>query len=191
MLEFIVSLSLAVAGSLVGLSANLALRLLAGNSQPNTIATGLGRGDSAEPGGSVDPVVAFGFILASYGLIALALTTALPGPMVLERTGLTFAYLCVGGLIGEISTAGSTARVPQLGEDDRAPIQRKPVSLWLSLAVMLVFNLSFAVLICGQGLIEIVPPMKSTNANHIQELEPMLVVARRTHDPLDDRSSLF
>jgi hypothetical protein len=81
--------------------------------------------------------------------------------------------------------------VPQLGEDDRAPIQRKPVSLWLSLAVMLVFNLSFAVLICGQGLIEIVPPMKSTNANHIQELEPMLVVARRTHDPLDDRSSLF
>ncbi len=191
MIEFIVTFSLAAAGSLVCLSADLVLNLVAGGSQRSTIATGAGRGESAQSGRPVDPVVTFGFILVSYGLIALVLTTALPGPLVLERTGLTFALLCVGGLIGEISSTGSTARLPALDEDERVPAQRKPISLPLSLALMLMFNFTFAVLTYGQGLIEIVPPPKPANANHIEELEPMFVVARRTHDPLEERSTPF
>jgi hypothetical protein len=189
-IEFVTTFSLAAAGSLVGLSADLVLNLVAGNGPRNTITTGAVRGESTESARPADPVTTFGFILISYGIIALALTTALPGPLALERTGLTFALLCVGGLIGEISRTGSTTQLPNLDADDRMPAQRKPISLRLSLALMLIFNLSFAVLSTGRGLIEIVPP-KPASARHIQELEPMLVVARRTHDPLEDHSAPF
>jgi hypothetical protein len=41
-------------------------------------------------------------------------------------------------------------------------------------------NLAFAVVSAGQGLIQIVPPPKAVS--RAQEMEPIIVVARRTDD---------
>lgn len=190
MIDFIVTFSLAAAGSLVCLSAGLVLHLAAGTGQRSTLISGAGRGESTEAPRPVDPVATVAFILVCYGLIALVLSTALPGPLALERTGLTFALLCVGGLIGEISSSASTGRLPE-PDEQRVSARRKPMSLCLSLALMLVLDLGVAVLTQGQGLIQIVPPPKPVTANRIQELEPMFVVARRTRDPLEDRAATF
>jgi hypothetical protein len=181
--EFLVIFSITASGSLVRLSADLVLRFAARKTQGETIATGLG-GESTAAGHRVDPAFAFGFILACYGAIALVLGVELPGPLALERMSLVFALLCVGGLISEISCTGSTTRPPSLDADKDLPPQRKPVSLQLSVALTLMLNLTFAVLSSGQGLIEIVP-QKVAGANHGQELDAIIVVARRAYDSLD------
>jgi hypothetical protein len=46
-------------------------------------------------------------------------------------------------------------------------------------------NLAFAVVSSGQGLIQIVPPPKDVAVNRAQEMEPIIVVARRTDDSAD------
>ena len=43
-------------------------------------------------------------------------------------------------------------------------------------------NLAFAVVSAGQGLIQIVPPSKAVAVSRAQEMEPIIVVARRTDD---------
>jgi hypothetical protein len=188
--EFLVIFSIAASGSLVRLSADFVLKLVARKTQSQTIATGLGGVESAASGHQVDPVFTFGFMLACYGAIALALVVELPGPLALERMGLSFALLCLGGLISEISCTGTTGKLPSLDADGAAPSQREPISLQLSVALTLMLNLTFAVLSSGQGLIEIVPP-KAASATHAQELDAIIVIARRTHDPLDQQAGTF
>jgi hypothetical protein len=133
-----------------------------------------------------DPVLAFGFTLACYGAISLVLVSALPGALALERTCLAFALLCVGGLLSEIATTAST-KPPAHDADEEAPAQRAPLSPRLSLTLALILNLAFAVVSSGQGLIQIVPPRKEVAVNRAQEMEPIIVVARRTDDSADRR----
>jgi hypothetical protein len=186
-IEFLVIFSVAAAGSLVRLSAEPALKFVARKTQGATIATGPGGLDSAGSGQQVDPVLMFGFILACYGAMALGLVIALPGPLALERTGFAFALLCVGGLVREISCTGTTTRLPTLDMDQDEQAQRKPISLRLSVALTLMLNVTFAVLSSGQGLVGIAPP-RAASAGRAQELDPIVVVARRTYDPLDGRA---
>jgi hypothetical protein len=47
--------------------------------------------------------------------------------------------------------------------------------------------LAFAVVSAGQGLIQIVPPPKAVSVSRSQEMEPIIVVARRTDDSTDHR----
>jgi hypothetical protein len=185
-LEFLVLFSLAAVGSLVCVWADLALKFVAGKSGGETVATGPGRGPSAASASRGDPVLAFGFTLACYGAISLVLVSALPGALALERTCLAFALLCVGGLLSEIATTAST-KPPAHDADEEAPAQRAPLSPRLSLTLALILNLAFAVVSCGQGLIQIVPPRKEVAVNRAQEMEPIIVVARRTDDSADRR----
>lgn len=187
MLQFIVIFSLCVVGSLVGLSADLAHRFVVRKTANALMTAGPGSGDgrgavravasAAAP--QTDPVVTVGSILVCYGVLALALVGALPAPLALERTVLTFALLCVGGLIGEIAKSSSTI-APEVDPEsvDAPAAQRQPPSRGLSLTLALVLNLAFAVLSAGQGLIEIVPPSADRSAS-TQELQPILVVAQR------------
>jgi len=152
-LEFLVLFSLAATGSLVCVWADLVLKFVARKSRSETVATGPGRGASAASAPHGDPVLEFGFTLACYGAVSLVLVSALPGALALERTCLVFAVLCVGGLSPRLS---------------------------LTLALML--NLAFAVVSSGQGLIQIVPPPKAVAVSRTQEMEPIIVVARRTDE---------
>src|SRR5882724_5256162 len=149
-------------GSLVRVWADLGLRFFARKSRSETVATDPGRGTSAGSAPHADPVLAFGFTLASYGAISLVLVSALPGALALERTCLAFAVLCVGGLLSEISSTTSTASTepPTLDGEEDAPAERSPLSPRLSLTLALMLNLAFAVVGSGQGLIQIVPPPK-------------------------------
>ena len=182
--EFLVLFSLAAMGSLVCLWANLVLKFVARKSRSETVATGPGRGASAAAAPRADPVLAFGFTLACYGAISLVLVSALPGALALERTCLAFALLCVGGLLSEISST-TTTRPPALDGDEDAPAQREPLSPQLSLTLALMLNLAFAVVSAGQGLIQIVPPPKAVTVNRTQEMDPIIVVARRTDDSVN------
>jgi hypothetical protein len=184
MFEFAIILSIAGLGSLVRLSASLVLHHFAAKAQSDTITAGLDRGFSAAPAPAVDPVLRFGFILALDGAIVLALMSALPGDLALERTAFAFALLCAGGLIGEIAGSGRTRQMPDgEADDEEAPVHAGGTSRLLSAALTLMLNVSFAVLCTGQGLIEIVPP-KSVDSGYTQELDPVIVVAKRTRDPL-------
>jgi len=183
-LEFLVLFSLAAVGSLVCLWADLMLRFVARKSRSETVATGPGRGASAASAPHGDPVLAFGFTLACYGVISLVLVSALPGALALERTCLAFAVLCVGGLLSEISSTTTIKPLAPDGDED-APAQRMPLSPRLSLTLALMLNLAFAVVGAGQGLIQIVPPPKTVAVNRTQEMEPIVVVARRTDDSAD------
>jgi hypothetical protein len=182
-LEFLVLFSLAALGSLVAFWAGLVLKFVARKSSGETVATGPGRGASAASAPHGDPVLAFGFTLACYGAISLVLVSALPGALAMERTCLAFAVLCVGGLLNEISNT-TTAR-PSLDADEDAPAERAPLSSRLSLTLALMLNLAFAVVSSGQGLIQIVPPPKDVAVNRAQEMEPIIVIARRTDDSAD------
>jgi hypothetical protein len=182
--ESIVNFSLATAGSLVGLSAPVAVRFVARKTQSATIGMAPVRGESPSLEPQVDPVYRFGFILACYGAIALAAVTVLPGALALERTGLAFALLCVGGLIGEISNTRQSA---SLGPTEDVTAPRKSISLKLSVGLMLALNLAFDVLGSGQGLLEVVPPTKAASAGHSQELAPIIVVAQRK-DPIESQA---
>jgi hypothetical protein len=183
-LEFLVLFSLATVGSLVCLSADLVRGFVARKSRSETVATGPGRAASAASAPHGDPVLAFGFTLACYGAISLVLVSALPGALALERTCLVFAVLCVGGLLSEISNT-TTTKVPSLDGDEDAPAQREPLSPRLSLTLALMLNLAFAVVSSGQGLIQIVPPPKAVAVSRTQEMDPIIVVARRTDDSAD------
>jgi len=183
MFEFVIILSIASIGSLVRLSASLILHHFAAKSQSDTIAAGPDRGFSAAPAPAVDPVLRFGFILAVDGAIVLALTSALPGDLALERTAFAFALLCAGGLIGEIAGSGRTRQMPDGESDEEEAPAHGGTSRLLSAALTLTLNVSLAVLCSGQGLIEIVPP-KSVDSSYTQELDPVIVVAKRTRDPL-------
>jgi len=159
-LQVIVIFTLSAVGSLVGLSADLAHRFVARKTRNEFIAAGPGsprtsaRSTASAP--PADPVITFGSILACYGAMALALIGAVPAPLALERTVLTFAFLCVGGLIGEISKSSHSVQ-PESDADamEGPPVQRRPPSRRLSLILALVLNLAFAVLSAGQGLIDI------------------------------------
>jgi hypothetical protein len=180
-LELLVLFSLAAAGSLVCVWANLVLKIVARKSRSETVATDPARGASAASAPHGDPVLAFGFTLACYGAISLVLVSALPGALALERTCLAFAVLCVGGLLSEISSTTTTKSAALDGDED-APAQREPLSPRLSLTLALMLNLAFAVVSSGQGLIQIVPPPKAVAVSRTQEMEPIIVIARRTDD---------
>jgi len=189
--EFLVLLSLTAAGSLACLWANLVLKFVARRTRSESVATGPGpgRGASAASAPCVDPVVAFGLTLACYGAISLVLVSALPGALALERTCLAFALLCVGGLLSEIAiTATTNPPAPDLDEGGPgadASAQHERLSPRLSLLLTLLLNLAFAVVGSGQGLMPIVPPAKAASAARTQEMDPIIVVARRTDDSAD------
>ena len=164
MVEFLVIFSVAAAGALVRLSADPLLKTVARRTQSATLTLGSVRGDYAPAAPPVDPVASFAFTLTGYGVVSLALVSALPGPMALQRTVLAFALLCVGGLLGEISSTGTTTSLPNIDSEQESNPPRRPISLGLSLALTLTLNLSFAVLSYGQGLLEIVPPRKPSGA---------------------------
>jgi hypothetical protein len=186
MFEFVVILSIASMGSLVRWSTSVILHHFAPKSQSDTIAAGPDRGFAAQTAPAVDPVLRFGFILALDGAIVLALMSALPGDLALERTAFAFALLCAGGLIGEIAGSGAGRQTASVDADEEAPLQRGGTSRLLSAALTVMLNLSLAVLCSGQGLIEIVPPKSMDSATYTEELEPVIVVAKRTHDPLSE-----
>jgi hypothetical protein len=179
-LEFLVLFSLAAVGSLVAVWADLMRGFVARKSRSETVATGPGRGASAASAPHGDPVLAFGFTLACYGAISLVLVSAFPGALALERTCLAFAVLCVGGLLSEISNT-TTAKPPAPDGDEDAATEREPLSRRLSLTLALMLNLAFAVVSSGQGLIQVVPP-SAVAVNRTQEMEPIIVVARRADD---------
>lgn len=192
MIEYTVIFSLSIIGSLVGLSADLVQRFLARRGRNEFIVEGFGRAGSARLAPQTDPTLTFGLILACYGLLALALVCAVPAPLALERTVLTFAVLCVGGLIGEISKSSVT--VPADSDAaDVPPVARKRPSRRLSLTLALVLNLAFAVLCAGQGIIDIVPASNAKPAANVenpacaQELQPIFVVAQRPDPSHEDR----
>ena len=187
MLEFVVLFSLAAVGSLASLWANLVLRFVARKTRSESVATNPGRGTSTASAPEGDPVLAFGFTLACYGAISLVLVSALPGALALERTCLAFALLCVGGLLSEIAST-ATARPPTPDADEDAPVPRERLSPRLSLVLTLMLNLAFAVVGSGQGLIPIVPPAKVASVTRAQEMEPIIVIARRTDDSADRRT---
>ncbi len=178
MIESLVIFSLAATGSFVCLSADLAHKFLARKTHAGTVPASPGRSPVAASLPSMDPVMTCGLVLACYGAVALILVSALPGAFALERTGLAFGLLCAGGLIGEIATTGASRELPAAEGDDEGSHAYKPMSVPLSVALMLVLNLALAVLTSGQGLLEIVPP-KSVSATHSQELEPIVVVSER------------
>ena len=187
MAGFFIVFALIVAGSLVCVSAGIALRFGARRAQAESVAMGAGRAASAAAAPRVDPTVTFGFIIACYGLISLILVSAFPGDLALERTLLTYALLCVGGLIGEISITGTTTQPPSLDALDPTPAdlqagdRRKPISIGLSLALALLLNIALALLICAQGVIDVVPQPKSA-ASRASELDGIVVVAERVAD---------
>jgi hypothetical protein len=72
--------------------------------------------------------------------------------------------------------------VPSIDRDEDAPAEREPLSPRLSLTLALMLNLAFAIASSGQRLIQIVPPPKAVVVSRTQEMEPIIVVARRTDD---------
>jgi hypothetical protein len=177
---------------LVRLSTDLVLQLFARKVPSGTIATGPHHGQTPESQPKVDPLVTFGLTLTCYGAIALAIVSELPGALAFQRTWLAFALLCAGGLIGEISRTGTSAgtTVAESDADDVDPEERTPGSAGLSVALMLALNLAVAVLVSGQGLVQIVPPPAPASDNQSTELEQIVVVARRGSDDLGSSTFL-
>ena len=185
----ITTFCLALAGSLVCSSAHLALTYFASMRQGETYAMSRGRAESVVSEARVDPVLNFGCILTCYGVIALTLVSVLPGALALERTILAFACMCVGGLVAEIASARSTTEPPNVDGDEAAPEPRKPSALRISLALTMMLNLAFAVLSSGQGLINIVPPSEARQAARESQLEPIIVIGQRRHDPTSETTA--
>lgn len=181
MLEFCVIFCLASLGSLVCISTEMAQRAVARKSLAEAVANGPGRVRGASAGDPhADPVFSFGLIVACYGAFALGVVCELPGSRALERAGLAFAWLCVGGLISKIASTGSNA-APCASDGDAGLAQPKPVSLRLAVALTVTLNVTLALLCSGQGLVEVVPP-KPAGAAYAEVLEPIIVVAARKHD---------
>lgn len=186
MAESVVIFLIVAVGSLVRWSADVALRHFAAKAARETVGVVSKGVCSRVSVGGVDPVVRLGFILAGYGAIVLALVSAVPGDLALERTGFAFALLCAGGVVGEISGARVTAQTSHTEQegDDEDDEHSGETSRPLSVALALTLNVSIALLTSGQGLIPIVPLTATTQ----DRLEPVIVVAKRSHDPLEDQS---
>jgi hypothetical protein len=185
--EIMVIFSLAATGSLVRLSIDFVLQFVARKMAAQTTASGPLH---AEPQSRVDPLVAVGLTLSGYGALALALIFAFPGDLAIQRTGLAFALLCVGGLVGEICRTRGTA-VPNDVEVDDESYDGIPASVGLSMTLTLAMNLAMALLVSGQGLVAIVPPAQPVGDVQATELEPIVVVAGRGSDPLANSSSFL
>jgi hypothetical protein len=185
--EVMVIFSLAAAGCLVRLSTDLVLQVLARRISSGTLANSPNQGSPHESAAKADPVVALGLTLTCYGTIALVLVSELPGAFALQRTGLVFALLCVGGLVGEISRTGTGTgtAAPDVDADQREPVERTPTSVGLSVALMLALNLAVAVMAGGQGLVSIVPPPVPA-AGEGAELEQIVVVGKRGSERASD-----
>jgi hypothetical protein len=189
MAEALVIFSITAVGSLVRWSANIALRRFAINDTRATVGVAA-KGDwSNSSVGAVDPVLRVGFTLACYGAIVLVLVSALPGALALERTCFAFALLCAGGVVGEIAGARATAHASTADDDEQDdPGPADPygrTSRALSVALALTLNVSIALMTAGQGLIPIVT--RSDTHGYADRLEPVVVVAKRSHDPLEER----
>ena len=185
--ECLVIFSIAAMGSLVRWTADVALKRLALKDARETVQIASKGGWSGVPAGSVDPILRVGFILACYGALVLVLVSALPGDLALERTGFAFALLCAGGVVGEISGAGVTAQSTDPDEMQSPPGAQRPgrASRPLSMALALTLNLSIALFTAGQGLIPIVTFAETTAP--AERLDPVIVVAKRTHDLLEEQ----
>jgi hypothetical protein len=186
--EVMLIFSLAAAGCLVRLTTDLVLQVLARRVSSGTLANGPNHGSTQESRSKADPVVALGLTLTCYGTIAMGLVSELPGEFAFQRTGLVFALLCVGGLVGEISRTGTTTAAPDGDADEREPVERTPTSVGLSAALMLALNLAIAVLAGGQGLVHIVPP-PAPAVGQSAELEQIVVVAKRESNSASGRAS--
>jgi len=185
MAEAMVIFSITALGSLVRWSANIALRRLAMNETRATVGVAA-KGDWSNPSaGTVDPVLRVGFTLACYGAIVLVLVSALPGALALERTCFAFALLCAGGVVGEIAGARATAQASPAEDTDEGADPFGRTSRTLSVALALTLNVSIALMTAGQGLIPIVT--LSDTRGYVDRLEPVVVVAKRSHDPLEER----
>lgn len=194
--EILVIFSLAATGCLVGLSMDLAMQFFARRVPRGRTVAGPGHGQAPETQSKVEPLVTLGATLACYGAIAAALVSELPGLLAVQRTGLAFALSCVGGLIGEISRTGSGTDKSDANSDEEANSdeggarERTPSSVGLSVALMLVLNLAIAVLVSGQGLVQVVPPRAPVIDNQSTELEQIVVVARRGTEDLSGSTFL-
>jgi hypothetical protein len=188
MAEFVVIFSIVAAGSLVRWSIGFAFKRLAIKAAGEAVEV-VSKGPwSGAPDDGVDPIARVGFILTSYGVIVLALVSAVPGELPLERTAFAFALLCVGGLVGEISGAGVTTETsaPEAGRREQPDeTQTGETSRPLSVALAVTLNVSIALLTANQGLIQIVPLDAFA---HSDRLDPVIVVAKRSHDPLESDS---
>jgi len=180
-LELLVLFSLGATGSFVCVWVDLVQRFVARKSRSETVVTGPERDAPFASAPQGDPVLAFGFTVASYGLISLVLVSEFPGVLALERTCLAFAVLCVGGLLREIASSPAAKPAAVDGEREVAPAAREPRSPGLSLTLTLMLNMAFAAVSSGQGLIQIVP--ERVAVNHAQEIDPIIVVAHRTDEP--------
>lgn len=183
MVEILVIFSIAAAGSLVRWSVDTGLKRVAIKEARETVEIVSKGVWNTLPAGAVDPVLRVGFTLACYGAIVLALVSALPGALALERTGFAFALLCAGGVVGEISAARDMAQMRNPDDMELDVSGPGQASRPLAMALALTLNLSIAVLTAGHGLIPIVTLSQSTE--RFDKLEPVVVVARRSHDPLD------
>jgi hypothetical protein len=186
MAEFVVIFSIVAAGSLVRWSIDVALKRLAIKATRETVEVVSKGAWSGVPAGGVDPIVRVGFILAGYGAIVLALVSAAPGALALERTAFAFALLCAGGLVGEISGADVTPQTPDSDDGDDGAARSGETSRPLSVALALTLNVSIALLTANQGLIPIVPNAATTD--YPDRLDPVIVIAKRTHDPLEEQT---
>lgn len=185
MVESLIIFSIAAVGSLVRWSADVALKRHAVRQARETVGSVANPAWSDIPFGSVDPILRVGFTLACYGAIVLVLVSASPGELALERTGFAFALLCAGGLVGEISSAGVTPQPPAVDEVQRDAEHARRTSRALAMALTLTLNASIAVLTSGQRLIPIVTLTSATAQAY--RLEPVVVVARRKHDALEEQ----
>jgi hypothetical protein len=186
MAEFVVIFSIVAAGSLVRWSIDIAFKRLAAKAAREAVQVVSKGAWSGVSMGGVDPVIRVGFILAGYGAIVLALVSAVPGALALERTAFAFALLCAGGLVGEISGAGVTAQTPAPDAAQQDAGRPGETSRPLSVSLALTLNVSIALMTANQGLIQIVP--LSAAPAYSDRLEPVIVVARRSHDPLESES---
>jgi len=195
--EIIEVFTLAASGCLVRLSTDLVLQLFARKLPSGTIVTGPTQGQSPEAASKADPLMTLWLTVGCYGAIALALVSELPGAFAFQRTWLAFAFLCVGGLIGEISRAGTNGPIADADADadaeadEREPAERTPTSVGLSVALMLALDLAVAVLVSGQGLMQIVPPPATASADQGTELAPIVVVAHRGSEERNKASSFL
>lgn len=180
MIQFVTILCLCTAGSGICSLVSAALGAIARRTQSDRLTAGSDGDASSVQGIDTDPVVTFGFVLICYGALALALVDALPGPRALERTALAFGLLCVGGLISEISTTGSTADLPHLDADSKPIGERRPISMGLSIALALVLNSAVAIMSFSQELIEVIPPAVHGESQPAAALDPVIVIG---HSP--------
>jgi len=180
--EVLVIFSLAATGCLVHLAMDLAMQFFARRAPNRRIAVGPSHGQPSNPRVKADPTVTLGATLGCYGCVALALVAELPGALAFQRMWLAFALMCVGGIIGEISRAGTGAPAPDMDAEEREPEEHAPGSVGLSVALMLALNLAVAVLLSGQGLVQVVPPPVASIDGQPAQLDQIVVVARRGTD---------